>query len=466
MRLPSYLLAGAMLLSALPIRAQLNDGKPDPDFVVPPKLNLEYALAYALDNNFAIRQAKERIRQQEGVILEVRSSEIPNVSASGGYQRNADEVSTNGRDHAWSVDITARQVLYSGGGVTANVKSQQLTLDAATLALQAVINDALLDVRTRFFTVLLTREKIKVQESNIELLERQLKDVKNRYEAGTVSNFEVLRAEVALANAQPALITARNDFRLAIEELRQSLGYVNVNEKNVTSLPEFLGTLEFKPATFDPQGTAGATPEQTRDLIRSALATAHEQRPDLQRLTKLTAAAEEGVAVRRAGYLPSVSAFGSYDARQSPLGSTKSSLDGWTIGLQSQWAIFDGRATAGRVAQARSFLEQSKLALSEAQLTVDVEVRRAISSYQQSTELAAASQKVVEQATEALRLANARFSAGTATQLDVLTSQVELTTAKLNQLQAYYSYNVAVAVARRAMGQTDEMRPTKELSYP
>ncbi len=466
MRLTSYFLAGAILSTALPVRAQLNDGKPDPDFVVPTKLNLEYALAYALDNNFAIRQAKERIRQQEGVILEVRSSQLPNVSASGNYQRNADDISINGRDHAWSVDITARQLLYSGGGVAANVKNQQLTLDAAVLALQAVINDALVDVRIRFFTVLLTREKIKVQESNIELLERQLKDVRNRYEAGTVSNFEVLRAEVALANAQPALISARNDFRLAIEELRQSLGYVNVNEKNVTSQPEFLGTLEFKPASFDPQGTAGATPEQTRDLIRSALATAHEQRPDLQRLAKLTSAAEETVAARRAGYLPSISAFGAYDFRMAPVSSTKSSLDGWTVGLQSQWNIFDGRATAGRVAQARSYLEQARLALGETQLTVDVQVRRAISSYQQAIELAAASQKVVEQAAEALRLANARFSAGTATQLDVLTSQVELTTAKLNQLQAYYSYNVAVAQARRAMGQTDELRPTKELAYP
>ena len=451
MRLPSLILVGASLLTMLPARAQLNDGKPDPDFAVPERLDLEYALAYALDNNFAIRQAKERIREQEGVILEVRSARIPNVSASGGYSRNSDDNSSNGRDYAWSVDITARQLLYSGGGVAASVKSQQLALDAAVLSLKAVINNALVDVRVRFFSVLLNREKIKVQEQNIELLQRQLQDVKNRYEAGTVSNFEVLRAEVALANAQPALITARNDYRLAIEELRQALGYIASSESDVAKIPEFLGTLEFAPASFE---------------LRSALSTAREQRPDLLRLAKLTAAAEEGVTARRAGYLPSVSAFGSYDWRKSPASSTKSSLDGWTVGLQSQWDIFDGRATAGRVAQARSFLEQSKLALAEAQLIVDVDVRRAISSFQQSTELAESSKKVIEQAEEAVRLAHARFSAGTATQLDVLTSQVELTTARLNQLQAYYSYNVAVAVARRAMGLPDAMYPTKELNFP
>ena len=451
MRLSKLFLVGASVLATIPAVAQLNDGQPDPDFTVPERLDLPYALAYALDNNFAIRQAKERIRQQEGIVLEVRSAQIPNVAASAGYQRNADEVSSNGRNEAWSVDITARQILYAGGGVTASVKSQQLALDAAVLALRSVINDALVDVRIRFFTVLLNREKIKVQEQNVELLQRQLQDVKNRYEAGTVSNFEVLRAEVALANAQPALITARNDYRLAIEELRQSLGYVAASEPDVAKVPEFLGTLEFNPASFE---------------LRAALTTAREQRPDLQRLAKLADAAEQGVISSRSGYLPTVSAFGSYDWRQAPASSNRSSLDGWTVGLQSSWDIFDGRATAGRVAQARSFLEQTRLAFAEAQLGADVEVRRAISTFQQATELAEASKKVVEQAEEAVRLANARYSAGTATQLDVLTSQVDLTTARLNQVQAYYSYNVAVASVRNAMGLADEAMPAGELKYP
>jgi len=452
MRLPSLFLVGASLLAALPAVAQINDGKPDPEFAVPEGLDLPYSLGFALDNNFAIRQAKERIRQQEGIVLEVRSAQIPNVGASAGYSRNAEEIG-GGSDRNWSVNITARQVLYSGGGVRAGVEAQKLALDAAVLTLRAVINDALLQVRTRFYTVLVNRERIKVQEQNIELLQRQLQDVKNRFEAGTVSNFEVLRAEVALANAQPALITARNDHRLAIEELRQSLGFVNTSTENVAKVPEFIGTLEFHPVSYD---------------LRSALVSAREQRPDLQRLYKIQAAAEQGITVQRSNYLPTVSAYGAYDWRMNSTGSSSLSnaRDGWTVGLQSSWDIFDGRATAGRVAQARSQLEQAKLSLAEAQLSVDVDVRRAISTYQQATELAEASKKVVEQAEEAVRLANARFGAGTATQLDVLTSQVDLTTARLNQLQAFYSYNVAVANVRRAMGLGDELAPAAELPWP
>jgi outer membrane protein len=451
MRLPRLILLGASLLAVLPGRAQLNDGKPDPTFQVPPRLDLEYALAFALDNNFAIRQAKERIRQQEGIVLEVRSAQIPNVSSTAGYTRTADELSSNGRDYSWSVDVRATQVLFAGGGITASVRGQQLALDAAVLTLRDVINDALLDVRVRFYSVLVTRETIKVQEQNVELLQRQLQDVKSRYEAGTVSNFEVLRAEVALANAQPALITSRNNYRLAIEELRRSLGYVNANEDDPAKVPEFLGTLEFAPVSFE---------------LRAALTTAREQRPDLQRLIKLTQAAEQTVTARRSSYYPTVAAFGAYDWRTAPASTGKSSVDGWMFGLQSSWDIFDGRATAGRVVQAKSLLEQARLGLAEAQLSIDVEVRRSLSTFQQSTELAEASKKVVEQAEEAVRLANARYSAGTATQLDVLTSQVDLTTARLNQLQAYYSYNVSVASLRNAMGLPDVTYPAKPLTYP
>ena len=451
MRLPSLILVAASLLATLPAGAQLNDGKPDPTAEVPPRLDLEYSLAFALDNNFAIRQAKERIRQQEGIVLEVKSAIIPNVNSSAGYQRNADEISTNGRDTAWAVDVTARQILWAGGGVSASISAQRLALDAAILELKSVINDALFEVRVRFYTVLVNRERIKVQEESVDLLQKQLQDVKNRFDAGTVSNFEVLRAEVALANAQPDLITARNDFRVSIEELRQTLGFVTSSETNLSRVPEFLGALEYKPTTFD---------------LSSSLATAREQRPDLQRLVKLSESAEQGVKVQRSGYQPKVSAFGAYDWRQSPASSTKSSLDGWTIGLESAWNIFDGGATRGRVVQARSLLEQTKLSLAEAGLSVEVDVRRAISTFQGAIELAEASKKVVEQATEAVRLANARFSAGTATQLDVLQTQVALTDAKLNQLRAFYTYNVSVAATRRAMGLPDELRPAAEVKYP
>ena len=335
--------------------------------------------------------------------------------------------------------------LYAGGGVKASVRSSQLVRESAVLDLQATINDALLVVRTNYYGVLLAREKITVQEKNLELLQEQLKTATDRFNAGTISSFERLRAEVAVANAKFPLITARNDFRLAVESLRQSLGFTTNLPDQIDKLPVFLGTLEFSPTTFD---------------LIAALEASRAKRPELQRLAKLAASREQTVTVAGANALPNVSAFGGWELRKGSGGAFRESHDGWRIGVQSQWNIFDGRATAGRVAQARSVLEQTKLSLAEFQLASDVEVRRAFSQWQQAVELADASKKVVAQADEAVRLATARYNAGTATQLDVLSAQVDLTTARTNQLQAFYTYNVAVASLRKAMGQSEEFVTT------
>src|SRR6185312_9511368 len=275
------------------------------------------------------------------------------------------------------------QMLFAGGGVRSSIKSASLTREAAILDLKAVINDALLSVRTAFYDVLLNREKIKVQEQNVELLKQQLKNVTDRFNAGTVSSFEKLRAEVAVANAQVPLITARNDYRLAIEALRQALGFTTNKQEFLQKIPNFIGTLDYTPANFD---------------LQASFEAAHNNRPDLQRLAKLTAASEQTVTTARSTYYPNLSLYGGYELRKGATERFGDSPDGWLVGLQSQWAIFDGRATHGRVVQARSLLEQTKLSLTQAQLDAEVDVRRAFSSWQEATELADASQKVVAQA--------------------------------------------------------------------
>jgi outer membrane protein TolC len=428
---------------ALPAAGGILAAAPAPEQPVPDQLDLKAAIVYALDNNFAIRQARERIRQQEGVVLEVRAREIPNVAAAGAYQHNDKALSSAfpPTDRSLSVSVTASQILYSGGSVRASVKSADLVREAAVLEMKGIVNAAILQVRIKFYDILLAREKIKVQEQNIQLLESQLKNATDRFEAGTTSSFEKLRSEVALANGQVPLITARNDYRIAVEELRQALGYTNIAPENIRKVPEFIGTLGYAPLAFD---------------LQAALTAAHETRPEIQRLERLISAREESIAAAKAGNLPNLALFGGWQYGRGWSSAGSNSRDGLLVGLQSQWNIFDGNATRGRVAQARSAVEQAKLATSEQTLAIDVEVRRAFSTLQQATELAEASQKVVAQAGEALRLATARYSAGTATQLDVLTSQVDLTTARTNQIQAYYGHNVAVANLRRAMGLADE----------
>ncbi len=89
----------------------------------------------------------------------------------------------------------------------------------------AVIADTLLATRVAYYDVLVAEQQIIVNEASVNLLNEELQDQKRRYEAGTVPRFNVLQAEVAVANARPPLINARNAFRIAKNNLSNLLGY-------------------------------------------------------------------------------------------------------------------------------------------------------------------------------------------------------------------------------------------------
>lgn len=431
----------SLLLLASALRAE-----PDPNQRVPDSLDLSQAIKFALENNYDIRTAKEQIRQQEGVVVTVRAAELPTVAANGTYQLNQDKISSTipQTDNFWTVSVLASETLYAGGGVTSSINNAQLTREAAVLQMQSVINSALLDVRTKFYTVLLDRELVKVQEENIGLLENQLKDATNKFEAGTVSSFDKLQATVALANGRVPLINAKNGLRIAVEQLRQSLGFSNADREDVRKVPEFKGELVREDATFD---------------LQSALDAARTNRPELLRLAKLEAAGVEAVTTAKSTYYPNVGVQGGFEGEKNPYGGpgTQSSVSGWYVGLKGQWNIFDGMQTRGHVIQANSQLAQAKLSTASQTLAVDVEVRQAFSSWQEANELADATKQTVQQAEESLRLATARYESGSATHLDVLQAQTDLTQARSNLVQANYTHAVAVASLREAMGLTDAL---------
>jgi len=410
---------------------------------IPDTLDLPTVLAYALENNFTILQAKQRIKEQEGLIVEISSQALPEATLNANYNQLDSGLSEtfgglfDANTENWNIALNVRQALYKGGGVKAALRIQDLLEEAVLYDLKAAINLALLEVKTRFYDVLLARESIGVQKQNIELLNDQLQDAKNRLAAGAVSKFEVLRAEVELANAKPELIRARNGFYIAIEELRQVMGFTGLPEE-VNKLPGFVGSLDFEPKEFD--------------LIR-ALEIAKHNRPELQQLQLIVEAREEGIVIERAGHRPDVDLVGTYQFNKSTVSNSFSNaLNGWTVGIQTSWSIFDGRSTDGKILQAKSQLEQARLDLGQSTLEVEVEVRRALHGLQQASELAQASSKVIDQAVESLRLANEIYAAGGGTQLDVLQSQVALTETRLNQVDAFHGYNVAVATLSKALG--------------
>lgn len=426
-------------LATVPLKAQ---DTPE----VPTNLDLETTLTFALENNFEIKQALEAIREQEGLIIEVKSRALPTVSLNSSYTRLDEGLSDTAgglfppTEERWGITLSARQALYEGGAIKAALDVQSLLRESALLALESTIMDSLLEVRTRYYGALLARDQITVEEQNVQLLEETLSNARLRREAGDVSDFEVLRAEVLLANAQPALIRRRGDYRVAIEQLRQSMGYQNYRRdaRNLESVPEFTDELVYEPIDYD---------------LESGLNAALAQRSELRRLAAVRKAREAGLKIADAGRRPSVDLVGTYGKQKSSFSSDfDDGPEGWTVGVEASWNIWDGNKTRGQKLQALSQLEQSRIEEQSLRLGIEVQVRQAISALREADQLAKSAVKVVEQAEEALRMADSRFSSGSISQLDVLEARVALTDARTNALAANYQHLVAKAQYRRAIG--------------
>jgi outer membrane protein TolC len=411
-------------------------------------LSLADALNIALQQNGAILKAKSDLEGNAGLVAQTRAIVYPKATIAGQYQRIQESSIDSpsgatflfGTDQSWTTEIRLVQSLYEGGRMASALRSAKLSQQQALLQYQTVISDALLAVRTNYYDILLARQQIGVREASVKLLQQELDDQKRRFEAGTVPRFNVLRAEVAVANARPQLSRARNAFRIAKNNLIVLLGY------NLT--PD---VLEDVPLQLTDKLNTEPYPVDLPTAIRQALA----NRTELASLRKETALRKEDIVTARAGYLPSLQAFGGYGVRSSAFeNDLTTERHGWFVGAQVGWDIFDGMLTRGRVISAKAAHERSMTELDDRGRSIELEVRTAYSQFLEAREVLESQLKVQEEAEEALRLANARADAGTATQLDVLDAETSLTEARTNQSLAQRDYAVAVAKLERAIGLT------------
>jgi TolC family type I secretion outer membrane protein len=441
------------------IAAQRNAGVAD--------LTLKEAVAMALKQNPDILNAIQQIRLTRGQLIEVVSQAVPKLTISTGYQqvessinpanigRSAStltvpnpnggpptviELSSGGeapQNQTWNIQFAASQLVFDGGATIAGIRAGEAAYDSAFFSLRSTIDDVVSQVIVLFQQVVLNRALIVAQQQNVALLEQQVKDQQDRFDAGTVPRFNVLQAEVALANAQPPLIQAENAYRISLYQLVRLLG-MDYPRGHPSEVPfNVVGTLGYAPKDLD-----------TDASIRVAIA----RNPALKAQRQLILAQASNVSAQIGGYFPSISATAGYEFMNNTSSSDLSeNVAGWFFGATGTWNIFDGGATYGRVAQAKAQLMQTKNTYDNAVRTVVLDVQEALSNLREAKETIDSQTASVVQATEALRLSRERLDAGAGTQLDVLNAQVQLLQAQTNVLQARYDYIAAMAAYDRAL---------------
>ena len=443
----SLVLVSLLLSLGLPITAAITNAVPLPS----QPLTLDQALEFALSHNVTLRKGRQDLEEAQGLAIQQRAARLPRLATTGGYQQldesRIEKVQFSAaqpatpflNNQSWNANLVVTQPIYAGGKYNSMARSSRLTREAALALYQALVANTLLEVRTAYSDVLLAVEQIVVQEASKKLLERELETARRSLEAGTVPKFNVLRAEVELANALPPLIRARNQERIFRNTLALLLGCDIPADSGVDIPLRTADSLKAEPFEVS---------------VGAALNAAWVHRPEIKAAQSASQLRHEEVLQTRADLLPSVSGIAGYGVQnRNFVRDLDRTLDGWTVGVQANWLLFDFGQTQAKVNMARAREERARLEVEDVRRRIELEVRTAFSLFTESKEVLVSQTRVIEQADEAVRLVTARADAGSSTQLEVLSAQTALKLSRTQYSQALRDYTVARAKLERAMGE-------------
>ena len=416
------------------------------------RLSLDKAISIALIQNRDVLIADQDRYKADAQIAEARSGAFPQLSFSGQYMRNIQlpvlflpaNTAFNPTPNVQTFPIGSNNSYQWGGQLTQALYSRQVGValdiantfkDFSEAGLDATKSAVVLQVKKAFYGVLLVQKLVEANRQGFDVVKANLQNVQALYKHGSAAEFDLLRAEVQVANTEPAVISAENNLALAKNGLKILLAIPLDKEIEVEG--------DF---------TFSEVPQSVLDAgSRDALTT----NPGLQQLAFQESMLDKNISVEQSGYFPTVYAFGAYQW-QTQDNTFQFSNYYWAkilnVGVTLSWTLFDGLRTNARVEQAEVDLKKTRLTRLKAEEGLTIQIQSARLKMNEAKQRVQGQEKNIEQAKKAVAIAETRFKSGVGTQLELLDAQVAMTLAQTNYAQAIYDYLVAKADWEYAVG--------------
>lgn len=406
-------------------------------------LTLQSAVSLALEKNKDVLISNEDMKRANAQISEAYGNAYPQVSAEANYTRNlelpsffiAGQKFTIGSDNSYTASLSLSQVLFSAKVNTAIQIAKEYKHYSEHNA-QAVREDVVLNVKKAFYTVLLTQRLVEVSREGLRLARANHENLSQLYKQGMASEFDLLRAEVQVANTEPMLSQAENGLVMSMNALRNALG-ISLNQKI-----SLAGSLDLED-------------ELPKGVIEQESGLAVSRNSLLLGLEAYERILEKNITIQKADYYPTLAAFGAIQYQTQD--NTFKFMDyDWVrstmVGLQLSVPIFSGFQTRYRVEQAQIDRFKTQLNRQKLEEGLKIQVEDARLRMEEAKSRISAQARSVEQAERAQGIAEVRFKSGVGTQLELIDTQVALTNTRINKAQAVYDYLVARADWERSTG--------------
>ena len=399
-----------------------------------PRKTLAECIEIALRQQPTLKAAGATVAAGRERVWETTAAYLPQVN--GSYQANRRHASQSsltggnvrGRSATfdfYTTGVALSQVLFDFGQNLSLIHAAQASADALAADEQTQHDVVVFNVQQAYFGLLAAYRLRDVAEQTVAQNEKHLQLAQGRFDVGLAPRFDVTHAQVQLASAELARVTARNNVALGRETLRDALGLMG-------------------PLDFDIVDSLEEPRVQVSDT--EALDLAYANRPELRSLVAQERADSERVSAIEKDYLPHVTGNGAYNwsGSQYPL------QQNWSFGATANLSIFNGGLTRAQIGEARANLDNLRFTEDAERQTVQLEVRQAVLNLGQAAESIVVADKGLQSAREDLMLADGRYATGVGTIIELADAQQAQASAEASRVQALSNYRVALASLERA----------------
>ena len=388
---------------------------------------LSEALLQAYNENPVLNAERENIQVSLEEVKISKSQFLPSVTLSGSKSQENTEKQTDssGANSAFtdvnpktqSIDI--EQKLFQGFAGTASLKKSKIGLTLAQAKLLKTEQEILYQAIEAYTGLIFAEEKLKINQDNVNLLERQVETDQARLERGQITLSDLSQSESSLAGAQAKFLQAQNETVTAKLNYEKIIGPIaDINSLDKKSDLNFALPVSLNEAIE-------ISKKDNPNLIISRLE--YEQ-------------SEKDMIIARSDLSPSASlSFNS--SKSDDVSSTIGERDKEILKATISWPIFSGGKNYASLNKSKNLKNRKKLLLDNALKSNDTNVASAWSNFQVSKSLLNSVTSQVKAAEIANEGITVEYESGLGrSTLDVIQSNSILLNAKISLADSERNY--------------------------
>jgi outer membrane protein TolC len=398
-------------------------------------LTVEQCVSLALKQSPELKKAQANLSLAGASLQGSLGTILPHLSANSIFsQRGPVTIDQNGHYDTYSTGLNVGMSLVNLSG-WADITGTALARQSAGAAYQLAVASLAYRVKEAFYGLAKLEKAVEVARSSVKQSQEQSKRAEAMFQLGSLSRADMLKIQVRLTQNRVDLLSAESNLLTARQSLAGLLG--------ISGEAAINPNLELPDTTLIRAVSDSVTPAEL------------EQNPAYRLADKNRKSKKAGLWAAWLDKLPYLSGSYSYgysDSRQFKDNSDWIDRDSWSTSLSLNWNIFDGGISASRIRQAAAQLKTADADLFSSRQAVYSELKLAKLSLAMSREAIGLVADLLQQASEDYKLTTEKYRLGSASVLDLLSSQLTYNQAQQQAANTLCDYYLSLARLDKALG--------------